>query len=98
MMQTLESVEKAISKHSISLAVSKHSISLAGKQPYVLRVDVPRTTVVRISNYSYDKDKRLLFVCSKYGAVRRVLRRSSDMVDVHFEVMELPNMLHIVNR
>ncbi|XP_028103538.1 uncharacterized protein LOC114302679 isoform X3 [Camellia sinensis] len=80
-------------------ALEKHSINVRGKQLLIFRIDVPRTTVVRISNlYSAEAKKKLFSICRSYGKVKVVVFRHKEIRDVHFMLSEWPNMLKILNR
>ncbi|XP_011628120.2 uncharacterized protein LOC18447178 isoform X1 [Amborella trichopoda] len=79
-------------------ALAASTISLSGKQIQILRIDAPRTSVVRISNIGREtKQIKILSTCETYGAVNRVVSRDGDTVDVHFMLSELGNMLQILN-
>ncbi|GFY81705.1 hypothetical protein Acr_01g0015130 [Actinidia rufa] len=79
-------------------ALERHSVNVSGKQLRIFRIDVPRTTAVRISNLNVEEVKgKLKTICDTYGEVMRIVVRSKDIVDVHFKLAEWPNMLKILN-
>lgn len=87
-LQTEDSKERAI---------AKHSIYISGKQLLIFRIDAPRTTVVRVSNINSIQGK-IRAICSSLGEVKAIVFRSAGTGDVHFKLCEWPNMLHILNR
>ncbi|OVA03861.1 RNA recognition motif domain [Macleaya cordata] len=78
-------------------AIAASSVTVLGNQNSVLRIDVPITTVIRISNVLISKGTNVRTTCSLHGQVKRVLERGSDTVDVHFKLAEWPNMVKILN-
>ncbi|XWS08771.1 hypothetical protein CRYUN_Cryun40dG0029500 [Craigia yunnanensis] len=76
-------------------ALAEHSLLVSGKKLPILRIDAPRTTVVRISNLK--PKSAVLKICNSYGQVKYVAKRAMGIVDVHFKLAEWPNMLNIVN-
>nr|GMD77272.1 GPI-anchored adhesin-like protein precursor [Ipomoea batatas] len=79
-------------------ALTRHSINLLGRRLQIFRVDVPRTTVVRISNVLCIPVKKLILLCKSFGKLRRVSHRNGNIMDVHFRLAEWPNMATILNR
>ena len=80
------------------MALERHSVNVSGKQLLIFRIDVPRTTAVRISNLTVEEVKgKLKTICDTYGEVMHIVVRSKDVVDVHFKLAEWPNMLKILN-
>ncbi|KAG8373192.1 hypothetical protein BUALT_Bualt12G0145500 [Buddleja alternifolia] len=79
-------------------ALAKQSINVLGNHLLMLRIDSPRTTVVRISNIQSIPLKKIHAVCKSLGVVRQSFVRSPDISDMHFELSEWPNMLKILNR
>lgn len=80
-------------------ALERNSIIVSGKLLQIFRIDAPRTTVVRISNLCYPEvQNKFEGICGSYGRVKHVTVRSKDIVDVHFNITEWPNMLRILNR
>ncbi|KAI3459527.1 hypothetical protein Pfo_016190 [Paulownia fortunei] len=79
-------------------ALRKQSINVLGRHLVLLRIDSPRTTVVRISSIHSFDPKNILSICRSLGDIRLSFRRSPDMLDVHFGIAEWPNMLKILNR
>ncbi|XP_031098903.1 uncharacterized protein LOC116002860 isoform X2 [Ipomoea triloba] len=79
-------------------ALTRHSINVLGRRLLIFRVDVPRTTVVRISNVLCIPIKKLILLCKSFGKLRRVLHRNGNIMDVHFRLAEWPNMATILNR
>ncbi|KAI8560864.1 hypothetical protein RHMOL_Rhmol04G0288800 [Rhododendron molle] len=79
-------------------ALERNSIIVSGKLLRIFRIDAPRTTVVRISNLCYPEvQNKFEGICGSYGRVKHVVVRSKDIVDVHFNITEWPNMLRILN-
>uniref|UniRef100_A0A2P2LFC2 RRM domain-containing protein n=1 Tax=Rhizophora mucronata TaxID=61149 RepID=A0A2P2LFC2_RHIMU len=80
------------------MALAKHSLHVLGKKLPVFRVDAPRTTVVRILNVDPTCPKNVVSIFHKHGRVSKILPRSAKgIVDVHFKLVEWPNMLNILN-
>ncbi|XP_073276278.1 uncharacterized protein [Primulina huaijiensis] len=79
-------------------ALVKHSINVLGKQLAVLRIDVPRTTVVRVSYIDSIPHENIMSVCSSFGKVRVPIIRCPGILDVHYKLTEWPNMWNILNR
>lgn len=78
-------------------ALAKQSINILGKQLPMLRIDCPRTTVVRISTVVNQHIKEIKSICQLLGNVNLIKRRSSSTLDVHFKLAEWPNMVKILN-
>ncbi|KFK39624.1 hypothetical protein AALP_AA3G268000 [Arabis alpina] len=78
-------------------ALAEHSISIFNKQLFISRIDIPRTTVARITNFSASSMSDLGKLCEPYGQIKQVCVRGKSIVDVHFDVSEWPNMLTILN-
>lgn len=89
MLQTEDDKERAL---------AEHSISIFNKQLFISRIDVPRTTVARISIFSASVLSDIRTLCVPYGQITKVTCRGKGIVDVHFDVSEWPNMLTILNR
>ncbi|KAK4421782.1 hypothetical protein Salat_2128800 [Sesamum alatum] len=79
-------------------ALAKQSINVLGRHLQMLRIDSPRTTVVRISNTESLKLKSILPVCKSMGEIISTLVRAPGILDVHFGLAEWSNMLKILNR
>lgn len=79
-------------------ALAEHSISICNTQLFISRIDIPRTTVARISNLSKSAMKDVRALCVPYGQIKQVYIRGNGVVDVLFDVSEWPNMLTILNR
>ncbi|KAJ7564966.1 hypothetical protein O6H91_02G041900 [Diphasiastrum complanatum] len=80
-------------------ALAAHWVHLGGKQFRVSRLDSPRTTVVRISNISYQTDEdRIVNACKSCGYFQKVEPRASGVVDVYFHPKESGNMIRILDR
>ncbi|KAF3456753.1 hypothetical protein FNV43_RR01407 [Rhamnella rubrinervis] len=80
------------------LALAKHTIHIQGEKLSIFRIDVPRTTIVRISNFDDSNGcQKIEKICNSYGQVKNLFFRRSVMVDVHFKISEWPNMLNILN-
>lgn len=77
-------------------ALAQQSVIVSGKELLILRIDAPRTTVVRISNIN--PTSKVLTICNSYGQVKYLAQRGVGVVDVHFKLAEWPNMLNIVNK
>ncbi|XP_010488394.1 PREDICTED: uncharacterized protein LOC104766250 isoform X2 [Camelina sativa] len=78
-------------------ALAEHSISICNTQLFISRIDIPRTTVARISNLSESAGRNVRALCSPYGQIKLVYMKGYDIADVHFDVSEWPNMLTILN-
>ncbi|KAL3634455.1 hypothetical protein CASFOL_021509 [Castilleja foliolosa] len=79
-------------------ALAKQSINILGKHLMMLRIDPPRTTVVRISYVLGPNGlPKIMSVCRSLGVVRRAVQRNYYVIDVHFGLAEWPNMLNILN-
>ncbi|OMO95424.1 hypothetical protein COLO4_15896 [Corchorus olitorius] len=76
-------------------ALAKHSIHVSGKKLPIIRIDAPRTTVVRISNVKPGTE--VYAICCSYGGVKHCKKRASGVLDVCFKLAEWPNMLNIIN-
>ncbi|XP_058094629.1 uncharacterized protein LOC131240424 isoform X2 [Magnolia sinica] len=79
-------------------ALATPFISVSGKQLSLLRIDTPRTTVVRISNTAKTVNAKIYHICASYGKIKRLVRRGIDIVDVQFQLIEWANMVKILNR
>ncbi|KAL6526612.1 hypothetical protein OROGR_015702 [Orobanche gracilis] len=80
-------------------ALAKQFINVLGRDLVMLKIDCPRTTVVRIvSNINSVGIPNLLSVCRSLGDVKFWIRRNNDILDVHFGFAEWPKMLEILNR
>lgn len=79
-------------------ALAAHSVDVLNKQLFLSRIDIPRTTVARISNLAGLMTSDLRKLCVPYGQIRQMFHRGKDVADVHFDVSEWPNMLTILNR
>ncbi|EYU32569.1 hypothetical protein ABFS82_14G026900 [Erythranthe guttata] len=79
-------------------ALAKQWINVLGRRLVMLRVDSPRTTVVRIIGRNQSKMKNILAECRLLGKVGASFSRTPGVLDVHFELDEWPNMLKIINR
>lgn len=75
-------------------ALAEHSILVSGKELPILRIDAPRTTVVRISNVKLKS--KVWKICNSFGQVKYMAERAKGIVDVHFVLAEWPNVLNIV--
>ncbi|KAK4356997.1 hypothetical protein RND71_022607 [Anisodus tanguticus] len=80
------------------IAIEKHSLIVLGKRLSILRIDAPRSTVVRISNIHIPALSKVISVCKKMGKTRLFFPRTNDSVDVHFKFAEWPRVLEILNR
>ncbi|GMI69859.1 hypothetical protein HRI_000655200 [Hibiscus trionum] len=76
-------------------ALAQQSIIVSGEKLSILRIDAPMTTAVRISNIK--PNSKIREICSSYGQVKYLAKRTMGVVDVHFKLAEWPNMLNIVN-
>lgn len=85
-------------------AIAAYSINVQGKQLLIFRIDVPRTTVIRITNFDETVFSRprlsakIISICRSYGEVYREKLRGQGILDVYFKLAEWPNMLSILNR
>ncbi|KAJ0970460.1 hypothetical protein J5N97_023337 [Dioscorea zingiberensis] len=87
------------SEESKERALAKATVSISGTTLSILRVDAPRTTVIRISNVNpVSGATKVHSICNSFGEVKRVATRYIDTFDVHFKLSEWPNMLKIINR
>ncbi|XP_073119590.1 uncharacterized protein [Henckelia pumila] len=80
------------------MALVKHSINVLGKELAMLRIDAPRTTVVRVSYIDSIPHENIMLVCSSFGKVMFTIVRCPGILDVHYELAEWPNMWNILNR
>lgn len=78
-------------------AIAKHSINVLGEWLTIRRIDVPRTTVVRISNINQKSMGKVHNICHRCGMVKFVTQRSKGIADIHYNFTEWPNMLKILN-
>ncbi|KAF5752400.1 hypothetical protein HS088_TW01G00309 [Tripterygium wilfordii] len=78
-------------------AIVEHSISVFGKQLFIFRIDVPRTTVIRLSNIK-KRSENIRLICNSHGKVKNMFWRGKGLVDVQFKLSEWPNMSSILNR
>lgn len=88
-MQTEEGKERA---------VAARSVDVLNKKLFISRIDIPRTTVARISNLSGLMTGDLPKLCVPYGQIKQMFHRGKGVADVHFDISEWPNMLTILNR
>lgn len=81
------------------MAITAHTIRVQGKRLLIYRIDVPRTTVVRISNFDETVTlTQIQHICKSRGGIKRAKERSKGIVDVQFKLAEWPNMWTILNR
>ncbi|CAN6871988.1 hypothetical protein Bca4012_076666 [Brassica carinata] len=78
-------------------AVAAHSVDVLNKKLFISRIDIPRTTVARISNLSGLMTGDLRKLCVPYGQIKQMFHRGKGVADVHFDISEWPNMLTILN-
>ncbi|KAF3785866.1 hypothetical protein EJ110_NYTH26848 [Nymphaea thermarum] len=79
-------------------ALAARVITVPGSQLDISRVDVPQTTIMRISNINVKTENRTAYnICKSVGTVRRLVWRASGIVDVHFETSESMNMVKILS-
>ncbi|KAM1172147.1 hypothetical protein ACFXTH_022410 [Malus domestica] len=80
------------------IAITAHTIRVQGKLLPIYRIDVPRTTVVRISNFDETVSlTQIQHICKSHGEIKRAKERSKGIVDVQFKLAEWPNMWTILN-
>ncbi|KAL6189440.1 hypothetical protein ACLB2K_040829 [Fragaria x ananassa] len=85
-------------------AIAAYSINVQEKQLLILRIDVPRTTVIRMTSVddTLFSNKKVLSdivsVCTSSGGVGKVKLRNVGMLDVYFNLDHWPKMLSILNR
>ncbi|KAL0322545.1 UNVERIFIED_CONTAM: hypothetical protein Sangu_1873800 [Sesamum angustifolium] len=87
-----------LTKNGKERALAKQSINILGRHLVVLRIDSPRTTVVRISNTESLNISNIISACKSMGKTISVQIRTPDILDVHFGLAEWSNMLEILNR
>ncbi|MCD7468226.1 hypothetical protein HAX54_006213 [Datura stramonium] len=80
------------------IAIEKSSVIVLGERLSILRIDAPRTTVVRISNIHSPAMGKVISFCKELGKTAQFFMRTSGIMDVHFEFAEWPRMLEILNR
>ncbi|CAN7127123.1 unnamed protein product [Brassica rapa subsp. narinosa] len=78
-------------------ALAAHSVDVQNKPLFISRIDIPRTTVARISNLSGLMTGDLRKLCMPYGQIKQMFHRGKGVADVHFDISEWPNMLTILN-
>ncbi|EOA29928.1 hypothetical protein CARUB_v10013033mg [Capsella rubella] len=78
-------------------ALAGHSVSICNTQLFISRIDIPRTTVARFSNFSGSAMGDVRALCVPYGKIKQVYHRGKGIADVRFDVSEWPNMLSILN-
>ncbi|CAH8362307.1 unnamed protein product [Eruca vesicaria subsp. sativa] len=78
-------------------ALAAHSVDVQNKQLFISRIDIPRTTVARISNLSGSTGRDVRELCATYGHIKHMFFRGNAIADVRFDVSEWPNMLTILN-
>lgn len=78
-------------------ALAKQFINISGRQLVMLRIDCPRTTVVRISTMDQRFYKEITSICRSLGDVDLVKIRVRGILDVQFKLSEWPNMVKILN-
>ncbi|TQE08351.1 hypothetical protein C1H46_005979 [Malus baccata] len=80
------------------IAITAHTIRVQGKLLPIYRIDVPRTTVVRISNFDETVSlTHIQHICKSHGEIKRAKERSKGIVDVQFKLAEWPKMWTILN-
>lgn len=80
------------------IAIAKHSLIMLGETLSILRIDAPRTTIVRISNIPVPSRTKVISFCKKLGQTRLFFTKAFGVMDVHFKFAEWPRMLEIINR
>lgn len=80
------------------IAIAKHSLIMLGETLSILRIDAPRTTIVRISNIPVTSRAKVISFCKKLGQTRYFFTKAFGVMDVHFKFAEWPRMLEIINR
>ncbi|GAA0150011.1 hypothetical protein LIER_09044 [Lithospermum erythrorhizon] len=78
------------------MALAKQPVHVMGKQISILRIDTPRTTVVRIS-YGDMSGQKVSSICTSLGRVKHFNWRCLGIVDVHYCFSEWPKMVEILN-
>ncbi|XP_039137994.1 uncharacterized protein LOC120275472 [Dioscorea cayenensis subsp. rotundata] len=87
------------SEKSKERALAKATISISGLTLSILRVDAPKTTIIRISNVNpVSGATKVHSICDSFGKVKKVTGRYIDTFDIHFKLSEWSNMLKIINR
>lgn len=85
-------------------AIAAYSINVQEKKLLIFRIDVPRTTVIRITNIddtafsSKLVPGKITSICSSYGELYKQKLRGKAILDVYFKLAEWPNILSILNR
>ncbi|XP_004247930.1 probable GPI-anchored adhesin-like protein PGA55 isoform X1 [Solanum lycopersicum] len=80
------------------IAIAKHSLTMLGETLSILRIDAPRTTIVRISNIAIPSRAKVISFCKNLGQTRHFFKKALGIMDVHFKLAEWPRMLEIINR
>ena len=69
--------------------LAEGTVSVSGEKLSILRVDAPKTTVVRITNVNpLCKFAKILSICGSYGQVKKLVKREASIFDVHFSSSE----------
>lgn len=71
---------------------------MLGETLSILRIDAPRTTIVRISNIAIPSRAKVISFCENLGQTRHFFKKPLGIMDVHFKLAEWPRMLEIINR
>ncbi|XP_024539560.1 WW domain-binding protein 11 [Selaginella moellendorffii] len=80
-------------------ALSAHWVHINGQLVRISRADVPKTTVVRVSNISPSTpDSEFINACKSCGQVERVESRRDRVRDVFYHPAETRNMIKILDR
>ncbi|EFJ10661.1 hypothetical protein SELMODRAFT_447288 [Selaginella moellendorffii] len=79
-----------------ALAASK--VILGGKSLKLTRVDIPLTTVVRLSNIPADAREKIASSYKSYGQVDKVDPRMDGVVDIYYSASEIKNMAKILDK
>ncbi|KAK4732587.1 hypothetical protein R3W88_025575 [Solanum pinnatisectum] len=80
------------------IAIAKHSLIMLGETLSILRIDAPRTTIVRVSNIPDPSRPKVISFCKSLGQTRYFFTKAFGNMDVHFKFAEWPRMLEIINR
>ncbi|KAG0575191.1 hypothetical protein KC19_VG325500 [Ceratodon purpureus] len=80
-------------------ALSGRTVHLSGMQYTISRLDLVKTSVVRLSNVGAGvRTVQIQAACELIGRVEKVVTRCDGIVDVYFHSTELENMPRIMSR
>ncbi|KAM3356606.1 putative protein isoform X1 [Capsicum galapagoense] len=79
------------------IAIEKHALIMHGEKLSILRIDAPRTTIVRMSNMDFLTMRKMIPLCKELGKTSQFVTRTPGIMDVHYKFAEWPRMLEIIN-